>query len=231
MTDLTDSKTAARNARILEQYIRDNDLPGQLRTPDENGTVKYENLPQGLYLIVSNVDPVEFNAFLAPIPTVIKADGLALGKGVIIAMTREEAIAAALSAANLTEDDILYIWAEYEIDDGVPEYEVEFRTTDTEYDYTIHAETGAILSWDQEAEHAAQMTATNPTATTPLTEAEAITIVLTHAKLSEADVTHLHVEYDRDDNNFEVEFYCNRMEYNYEIDAATGTILDYEIDD
>ena len=146
-------------------------------------------------------------------------------------MTREEAIAAALSAANLTEDDILYIWAEYEIDDGVPEYEVEFRTTDTEYDYTIHAETGAILSWDQEAEHAAQMTATNPTATTPLTEAEAITIVLTHAKLSESDVTHLHVEYGRDDNNFEVEFYCNRMEYTYEIDAATGTILDYEIDD
>ena len=30
----------------------------------------------------------------APIPTVIKADGLALGKGVIIAMTREEAISA-----------------------------------------------------------------------------------------------------------------------------------------
>ena len=27
----------------------------------------------------------------APIPTVIKADGLALGKGAIVAMTREEA--------------------------------------------------------------------------------------------------------------------------------------------
>lgn len=33
----------------------------------------------------------------APIPTVIKADGLALGKGVIIAMTREEAVAAVKS--------------------------------------------------------------------------------------------------------------------------------------
>ena len=33
----------------------------------------------------------------APIPTVIKADGLALGKGVIIAMTREEAKAAVVS--------------------------------------------------------------------------------------------------------------------------------------
>ena len=33
----------------------------------------------------------------APIPTVIKADGLALGKGVVIAMTREEARAAVVS--------------------------------------------------------------------------------------------------------------------------------------
>ncbi len=33
----------------------------------------------------------------APIPTVIKADGLALGKGVVIAMTREDARAAVLS--------------------------------------------------------------------------------------------------------------------------------------
>lgn len=74
VTDLTDSKTAARNARILEQYIRENHLPGQLRTPDENGTVRYDDLPLGLYLVVSNVDPVEFNAFLAPIPTVINGE-------------------------------------------------------------------------------------------------------------------------------------------------------------
>ena len=44
----------------------------------------------------------ELNAALdylkdAPIPTVIKADGLALGKGVVIAMTREEAIDAVKS--------------------------------------------------------------------------------------------------------------------------------------
>ncbi len=39
----------------------------------------------------------------APIPTVIKADGLALGKGVVIAMTREEAITAVKS---MMEDKI-----------------------------------------------------------------------------------------------------------------------------
>lgn len=145
------------------------------------------------------------------------------------ALTREEALAVALKAAALTEDDILYIWAEYEIDDGIPEYEVEFRTADTEYDYTIHAETGAILSWDQEVEHADRMTA--PTDIPPLTEAEVIIIALAQANLSEADVTNLHVEYDAEDGDYEVEFHHNNMEYTYEINAATGTVRDYEVDD
>ena len=44
-------------------------------------------------------DPAQALAYLesAPLPTVIKADGLALGKGVIIAQTREEAIDAVSS--------------------------------------------------------------------------------------------------------------------------------------
>ena len=146
-------------------------------------------------------------------------------------LTREEAIAIALDTASLTENDVLRIWAEYELDDGVPEFEVEFRTADTEYDYTIHAETGAILSWDQEAEHAAQMTDPNLPADAPLTETDAISIALSHANLNEADVGVLHVEYDREDDDFEVEFYYNKLEYTYEIDAKTGTIRDHEVDD
>lgn len=146
-------------------------------------------------------------------------------------LTREEAISVALDAASLTEQDVLRIWAEYELDDGVPEFEVEFRTADTEYDYTIHAETGAILSWDQEVEHAAQMTDPNLPVDAPLTETDAISIALSHAKLSEADVGLLHVEYDREDDDFEVEFYYNKLEYTYEIDAKTGTIRDHEVDD
>lgn len=146
-------------------------------------------------------------------------------------LTREEAISVALDAASLTEQDVLRIWAEYELDDGVPEFEVEFRTADTEYDYTIHAETGAILSWDQEVEHAAQMTDPTLPVDAPLTETDAISIALSHAKLSEADVGLLHVEYDREDDDFEVEFYYNKLEYTYEIDAKTGTIRDHEVDD
>ncbi len=49
------------------------------------------NIPTAKYEVFSNAaDALEYLKD-APIPTVIKADGLALGKGVVIAMTRDEA--------------------------------------------------------------------------------------------------------------------------------------------
>ncbi len=53
--------------------------------------MKKYNIPTASYEVFE--DPAAALAYLetAPIPTVIKADGLALGKGVIIAMTRDEA--------------------------------------------------------------------------------------------------------------------------------------------
>ncbi len=53
--------------------------------------MKKYGIPTAQYEVFSDLNAA--NAYLdtAPIPTVIKADGLALGKGVIIAMTREEA--------------------------------------------------------------------------------------------------------------------------------------------
>ena len=49
------------------------------------------NIPTAQYAIFTEMDKALEYLKTAPIPTVIKADGLALGKGVIIAMTREEA--------------------------------------------------------------------------------------------------------------------------------------------
>ncbi len=54
--------------------------------------MKKYGIPTAAYEAFENaVDALEY-VKSAPVPTVIKADGLALGKGVIIAMTREEAI-------------------------------------------------------------------------------------------------------------------------------------------
>ena len=54
--------------------------------------MKKYGIPTAQYEVFDNMEKALEYLQTAPIPTVIKADGLALGKGVIIANTREEAI-------------------------------------------------------------------------------------------------------------------------------------------
>ena len=56
--------------------------------------MKKYDIPTARYQSFDNVKDALYYLETAPVPTVIKADGLALGKGVIIAETREEAVAA-----------------------------------------------------------------------------------------------------------------------------------------
>ena len=56
--------------------------------------MKKYNIPTAAYEIFTDIDKALAYVETAPIPTVIKADGLALGKGVIIAQTRQEAVEA-----------------------------------------------------------------------------------------------------------------------------------------
>ena len=65
--------------------------------------MKKYGIPTAEYEVFSNLADALNYLEAAPIPTVIKADGLALGKGVIIAMTRDEAKAAVRS---MMEDKI-----------------------------------------------------------------------------------------------------------------------------
>lgn len=54
--------------------------------------MKKYGIPTAAYEVFTETDAALEYLKDAPIPTVIKADGLALGKGVVIAMTREEAV-------------------------------------------------------------------------------------------------------------------------------------------
>lgn len=76
----------AKNAAIIEGS----------KVFSKNLMKKY-HIPTAEYEIFSNAQAAIKYLETAPIPTVIKADGLALGKGVIIAFTREEAVAAVRS--------------------------------------------------------------------------------------------------------------------------------------
>ena len=59
--------------------------------------MKKYNIPTAAYEVFTDMDAALAYLQDAPIPTVIKADGLALGKGVIIAQTRQEAVDAVRS--------------------------------------------------------------------------------------------------------------------------------------
>ena len=59
--------------------------------------MKKYNIPTAQYEVFTEMDKALKYLETAPIPTVIKADGLALGKGVVIAMTRDEAFDAVKS--------------------------------------------------------------------------------------------------------------------------------------
>lgn len=65
-------------------------------------------------------------------------------------ITAEDAKAAALEYAGLTAADVKFTKAELDCDDGIAEYEIEFRYGKKEYEFKIDAYSGEILEADIE---------------------------------------------------------------------------------
>ncbi|WP_410508612.1 PepSY domain-containing protein [Methanosarcina hadiensis] len=142
----------------------------------------------------------------------------------IITMTR--AMEISLDHAGLAENDVIFIEAELHRDDDRLEYEIEFYSGDTEYEYDIDATTGAVIERSTESTD-------DSIDTEIITMTRAMEISLDHAGITETDVTFVEVELHRDDGGleYEIEFYSGDTEYEYDIDAVTGTIIEWEQDD
>jgi len=151
----------------------------------------------------------------------------------------------ALTHAGVAEADVIFIKTKLERDDGRYVYDIEFYSGNIEYDYEIDALTGVILEYDRDIEHYSIPHSnnthnsnhnnnhnTNTTTNSYIGEAKAKSIALAHAGLAESEVTRIRVEFDRDDGLYiyEVEFDKGRMEYSYDIDATSGTILEWDHD-
>ncbi len=67
-------------------------------------------------------------------------------------ITESQAVKAALAHANLSESDITHLITEFDIDDGVETFEVDFHYGQYEYDYEINAITGEVISFDKDIE-------------------------------------------------------------------------------
>ncbi len=158
-------------------------------------------------------------------------------------LSAAEAKDKALAHAGVKANEARILKAALDYEDGVPVYEVEFVVGRVEYEYTVHAGTGEILSCEKDTDDdvtdkpAVKPTETKPsdTATPTLTAAEAEAIALNHAGIKRADARFEPTELDRDDGRtvYEVSFRVGQIEYEYEIDAVSGTILSHEkeIDD
>lgn len=57
---------------------------------------------------------------------------------------------AALSHAGVSEADVCWLQADFDRDDGVYVYELEFAANGLKYDYSVNALTGEIVKFEQE---------------------------------------------------------------------------------
>ena len=164
-------------------------------------------------------------------------------------LNEEEAKQIAFSDARVSEDDVAFILIEKDWDDGIATYDVEFVTNDlSEYDYEIDAVSGEIRAMDQDMEHhyehyrggngtqagGGQNSGTgsgqggNGYGGELISEEDAKAKVL--ERVPGASASDIWMKLERDDGRleYEGELYHDGMEYEFKIDAYSGSVTEWE---
>ena len=129
----------------------------------------------------------------------------------------------ALGHAGLTRDQAVLMKLERDRDHGRDQYEVDFFSGGKKYDYEIDAATGAILKMEVEN------SGLSPDAVSiGLEEDRQIAL----NRVPGATEEHIHLELDVDDGYaiYEGEIYYQQTEYEFEIDARTGALLEWKME-
>lgn len=233
---------AGARARDITVEVRSDftvEVDGQVRTfTDAQGRTVYPLLYQGsTYLPVRAIgelmgksvawDGKTNTVTLSGNGEVTDADVIVGGGTTAGLLTAEQAKAKALADAGLTADQVTFTEAKLDWDDGRQVYDIEFYTDDyQEYDYEIDAKTGKVLEVDYDAESFVP-----PAAGTGITREKAQEIALAKVPGAAAgDIRKLKLDRDDGKQVYEVEIFYKGAEYDMEIDAATGKILDYDVD-
>ena len=167
----------------------------------------------------------------------------------------DAARSAAEEYAGTTAVDSVTAEVDPELDESPAHYEVELQTARGEFKYLVDAYTGKVLSGQKDllAAVSASNETTKPSGQKPASAsnettkpsdqkpapsgtvqdigyAKAKSIALNHAGLRENQAYDMDIELDDEDGKliYEVEFKSGNMEYDYEIDAASGAILKHE---
>ncbi len=138
-------------------------------------------------------------------------------------LTVEEVKGIILNKTGVSAEQATFTEVHFDYDHGTYVYEVEVRINSVKYEYEINAETGAIIL-DDDYIH------TEGGVTTGEEANQIKNIALAHAGLTAEEVTFIEIEVDMEwgVKVYKVEFVSGNYEYEYEINAETGKVIDAE---
>ena len=150
------------------------------------------------------------------------------------------ALSAAVAHVGISVSDVTWSKVEFDCDDGIMLYEVEFRTANAEYECDVNATTGEVFKFEQEGGYqTGANTNTNTGAGTNnggatvnttdyIGEEAAKAAALADAGCKEADTVYLAAWLEYDDGrpeHYEVEFLVGNTRYEYEIALTSATVI------
>lgn len=132
----------------------------------------------------------------------------------------------AFAKAGISADKARFVICEFDYDNGVAVYDVEFSYNKTEYSCDVNAKTGAIVKFEVDRFE----TNTPAVDANYIGKAKAKQIAFKHAGIDASKATKVEVEFDFDNGVavYEVDFHADKVDYDYEINAITGKIIKAE---
>lgn len=223
---------ALSDAGLKENQV--NDLTAKYRT--ENGVSFYTvTFTSGSYTYEYRVNAVDGSILQADRNAVTQETetGTTTGSQTTTAkkITKAKAKSIALKHAGVSASKATFVKAKLGYEDGRRVYEIEFYSGNTEYDYEILASNGKIISYDKDIENY-KIPRKNTSSSTYIGKAKAKSIALKDAGVSASSATFTKTKLDYEDGIrvYEIEFYTNSAEYEYEINAKTGKIRDMDVE-
>lgn len=223
---------ALSDAGLKENQV--NDLTAKYRT--ENGLSFYTvTFTSGSYTYEYRVNAVDGSILQADRNAVTQETetGTTTGSQTTTAkkITKAKAKSIALKHAGVSASKATFVKAKLDYEDGRRVYEIEFYSGNTEYDYEILASNGKIISYDKDIENY-EIPRKNTSSSTYIGKAKAKSIALKDAGVSASSATFTKTKLDYEDGIrvYEIEFYTNSAEYEYEISAKTGKIRDMDVE-
>ena len=176
--------------------------------------------------------PTQIDGITAPTMQVPAVDESTLAAEAQQDIGLERAKEIALAHAGCSASQVTFVKARKEYDDGIAEYDIEFTCDGWKYEYEIHANTGDVLESESKrvstASQPVQSANTSQNVSGGITLERAKQIALADAGFTASQVrfTEAKKETDHGVAKYEIEFVKDGWEYEYEIHAGTGAILE-----